>query len=98
MINTLEFDSLYLEFGFHRVLSSVYMSCATGQIVGLLGRNGSGKSCLMQVVFGTMGAESKSLRFNKIPLVENYLKKKVIAYLPQGHLLPPFISFKKALD
>jgi ABC-type multidrug transport system ATPase subunit len=98
MINTLEFDSLYLEFGLHRVLSSVYMSCSTGQIVGLLGRNGSGKSCLMQVVFGTMNAENKSVRFNKTPLIENYLKKKVISYLPQTDLLPSFMTFGKALD
>jgi len=96
-MNTLEFDSLYLEFGLHRVLSNVHMACTTGQIVGLLGRNGSGKSCLMQVVFGTMNAENKSVRFNKDPLIENYLKKQVIGYLPQSDLLPPFISFKKAL-
>lgn len=97
-MDTLEFDSLYLEFGMHRVLSSVYMKCATGKIVGLLGRNGSGKSCLMQTVFGTMKAESKSVRFNKIPLIENYVKKKVIAYLPQADLLPPFISLEEALN
>jgi ABC-type multidrug transport system ATPase subunit len=98
MINTLEFDSLYLEFGLHRVLSSVYMSCSTGQIVGLLGRNGSGKSCLMQVVFGTMNAENKSVRFNKIPLIENYVRKKVISYLPQTDMLPSFMTFGNALD
>lgn len=96
-MNTLEFDSLYLEFGLHRVLSSVYMACTTGQIVGLLGRNGSGKSCLMQVVFGTLNAESKSVRYNKIPLIENYVKKQIIAYLPQSELLPPFLSFERAL-
>jgi ABC-type multidrug transport system ATPase subunit len=96
-MDTLEFDSLYLEFGMHRILSSVYMQCATGKIVGLLGRNGSGKSCLMQVVFGTMKAESKSVRFNKISLIENYIEKKVIAYLPQSDLLPPFISLEKAI-
>lgn len=52
----------------------------------------------MQVVFGTMKAENKSVRFNKIPLIENYLKQKVIAYLPQTDLLPPFLTFEKALD
>jgi ABC-type branched-subunit amino acid transport system ATPase component len=97
-MNTLEFDSLYLEFGMQRVLSSVYMSCTTGQIVGLLGRNGSGKSCMLQVVFGTMKAEFKSIRFNKSALLGNYLEKKVIAYLPQVDLLPPFISFQKAIE
>jgi len=96
-MNTLEFDSLYLEFGTKRILSSIYMKCSTGQIVGLLGRNGSGKSCLMQIVFGTMPAESKSVRFNDTRLIENQLAKKIIAYLPQSDLLPPFITFKQAL-
>lgn len=97
-MNTLEFDSLYLEFGLHRVLSSIHMVCTTGKIVGLLGRNGSGKSCLMQVVFGTMSAENKSIRINKSPLIGNYIKKQAIAYLPQSDLLPPFLTFEKAFD
>lgn len=98
MIHKLEFDSLYLEFGLHRILSSIYMSCSTGQVVGLLGRNGSGKSCLMKVVFGTMRAESKSVRINKAPLLDDYLKKRTISYLPQTNLLPPFFTFQKAIE
>jgi ABC-type multidrug transport system ATPase subunit len=96
-MNTLEFDSLYLEFGMHRVLSSVHIKCTTGRIVGLLGRNGSGKSCLMRVVLGTMRAESKSVRFNNKTLLGNYMKERIIAYLPQSDLLPPFITFASAL-
>lgn len=96
-MNTLEFDSFYLEFGMQRILSSIHMKCTTGQIVGLLGRNGCGKSCLMQIVFGTMIAESKSIRYNGTPLMENYLSKKIIAYLPQTDLLPTFVTFKEAL-
>lgn len=96
-MNTLEFDSLYLEFGMQRILSGIYMKCTTGQIVGLLGRNGSGKSCLMQIVFGTMIVESKSIRYNGTALVGSYLKKKIIAYLPQSQLLPNYVTFKEAL-
>jgi len=96
-MNTLEFDSLYLEFGMNRILSGIHMKCATGQILGLLGRNGSGKSCLMQIVFGTMPAASKSIRFNGSPLMGDYLEKRIIAYLPQSDLLPPFVTFTQAL-
>ncbi len=96
-MNTLEFDSLHLEFGMKRILSGIYMKCTTGQIVGLLGRNGSGKSCLMQIVFGTMPAASKSVRFNNTRLMENQLAKRIIAYLPQSDLLPPFVTFTQAL-
>lgn len=81
----------------NRVLSSIYMSCTTGQVVGLLGRNGSGKSCLLKVVFGTMAAESKSVRIDKTALMGNYMKRKLIAYLPQEFLLPSFMMPEKAI-
>lgn len=95
-MNTLEFDGLYLEFGMQRVLSSVHMVGRTGRIVGLLGRNGSGKSCLMRIVFGTLSATCKSVRYNHQPLLGTYLKRKIIAYLPQDDLLPAFVTFREA--
>lgn len=97
-MNKLEFDSITLGFGFHQVLSSVHVACETGQLVGLLGRNGAGKSCLMRIVFGSMNAESKSVRWNGTHLSGNYMNKQIIGYLPQGNLLPDFITFEKALN
>jgi len=51
----------------------------------------------MQIVFGSMSAENKSVRYNRSALIGNYMSKKVIAYLPQFDLFPPFITFKQAL-
>jgi ABC-type multidrug transport system ATPase subunit len=96
-MNTLEFDSLYLEFGLHRVLSSIHMKCSTGKLVGLVGRNGSGKSCLMRIVQGSMKAESSSVRFNGKALVGDYFNQQIIGYLPQDNLLPSFVTFSQAI-
>jgi ABC-type multidrug transport system ATPase subunit len=96
MKNVLEFDSLELTFGDRKILSSIYMKCEQGEIVGLLGRNGSGKSSLMKVVFGALQAEHMSLRMNGEPLVGNYNRKRVIAYLPQDDLIPSYISLRLA--
>ena len=74
------------------------MKCTTGTIVGLLGRNGSGKSCLLRSVFGTLKTESKSVRVNQQPLTGDYLKRRMIGYLPQCDLLPSFLTFSEALD
>src|SRR5258708_541563 len=93
----LEFDSLALEFDLHRVLSSIYMKCETGQLVALLGRNGSGKSSLMKMIFGSMSGSYKSIRVDKKPLIGNYLEKMHIGYLPQENFLPPGLSIAKAL-
>ena len=97
-MNLLEFDSLYLEFDLNRVLSSIYMKCETGKITGLLGRNGSGKSCLMKIVFGSLHSSNKSIRFNGIPLLRNYFSQKIISYLSQDQLLPPFLKIEEAFQ
>lgn len=52
MINQLEIDSVILELNSKRILQNVYLKSETGKITGLLGRNGTGKSCLMKILFG----------------------------------------------
>ncbi|MFC7668199.1 ATP-binding cassette domain-containing protein [Hymenobacter humi] len=47
----LEADGIQVAFGARQVLANIYLRVQTGQIVGLLGRNGSGKSVLLQTVF-----------------------------------------------
>jgi lipopolysaccharide export system ATP-binding protein len=81
--NMLEFDSLYLEFGHHRVLQDVYVKCETGEVVGIIGRNGSGKSCLMKIVFGSMKAYMQSVRINGEYVTGSNIRKGLINYLPQ---------------
>ena len=97
-MNTLEFDSLFLEFGMHRVLSSIYMKCETGKIIGLMGRNGSGKSCLMKTVFGSLKNSNQSIRVNGFPLIGNYQQDKFISYLPQESFIPGKLTVGEALE
>lgn len=92
----LEFDSIELSFDSQRILSSIYMKCETGQVVGLLGRNGSGKSCMMKVVFGSMPAEHKSVRIDGVAQEGNYHRKRMVSYLPQDSLIPSNLSIRKA--
>jgi ABC-type multidrug transport system ATPase subunit len=92
----LEIDSIELSFGDRRILSNVYLPCRIGEVVGLLGRNGSGKSSLMKVAFGSMEAKHKSIRVNGISLNENQIRQKAIAYLPQENLIPSFLTIRKA--
>src|SRR4051812_10014584 len=97
MMNTLDFDSIELSSDERKILSSIYMKCETGKVAGLLGRNGSGKSCMMKVVFGSMASDFKSVRINGERLPDNYLSKRIISYLPQENLIPSFITVRTAL-
>ena len=65
MIQTLEADSVILEFGNKRILQDVYVKCETNSITGLLGRNGAGKSCLMNIIYGTLKPYNGTISINK---------------------------------
>lgn len=93
----LEVDSVILSYGLHRVLSNVYVRCARGHVTGLLGRNGSGKSSLLKVIFGSVIAESKSVRIDGVSLPEASFRHRQIVYLPQHALIPSNITLKAAL-
>lgn len=93
MINQLEADGIQLQFGNKIILSDVFLSCTQGSIIGLLGRNGAGKSCLLQAIFGTLACE-KSVRINRVSCNEAFKEPALIRYLPQFHFIPNGLSIK----
>lgn len=95
MINKLEVDSVFLEFGVKRVLQNVYLKCEKGKVTGLLGRNGAGKSCLLKILFGELIPNDKSIRINGICLMSSYRSPKDIRYLPQTEFIPNFLSIRR---
>jgi len=97
MIHTLEADGIQLEFGLRKILSDVYIKCETGKITGLLGRNGQGKSCLMNIILGTLKASISSVRFDG-KMIRNAAKKhNVLLYLPQFNIIPKSLNIKQVL-
>jgi ABC-type multidrug transport system ATPase subunit len=94
MNHTLETDGVQLAFDDRKILSDIYMQCKTGKITGLLGRNGSGKSCLMKIIYGTLKAE-KSVRIDKLAYYEAYKHPGLLLYLPQFNFIPPSLSLKR---
>lgn len=98
MSDILEFDGIELSYGTQRILSGIYMKCAVGEVVGILGRNGSGKSSLFKVVFGSQAADHRSVRMNGVALPEDFIRRRIIGYLPQTNLIPPHLTIDRALD
>lgn len=99
-------DSIRKSFGERVILSDIFLSCKKGEIVGLLGRNGSGKSVLLKIIFGIEPAENKFVRANKKVVNSVSDARNLINYLPQSNFLPSqlkirhivrlFLPFKKA--
>lgn len=95
MSDKLEVDSILLEFDKKRVLQDVYLKCETDKITGLLGRNGTGKTCLMNIMYGTQTPGTHSVRLNQKALLNSSRLPKDIMYLPQFKFIPKTLTLKR---
>lgn len=87
-MHILETDSVELSFGDKKVIAGGYMKLESGHIHALVGRNGFGKSSLMQVVFGTLQPQFRLTRYNGVVTPYPYKKPGLIRYLPQFDFVP----------
>lgn len=95
MLHKFEADSIVLEFGTRRILSDIYLKCETGQITGILGRNGQGKSCLMNIVYGNLNPLSKSIRFDNVSVFHAFKRPDLLTYLPQFNFVPAHLTIRR---
>lgn len=98
MSNLLEIDSVVKSYGLYDVLTDIYLKCQTGDIVGMLGRNGTGKSTLMKILFGTLQADRKFIRIDGKVYDQPYKTINEICYLPQDSFLPKYMSVEKTIE
>lgn len=98
MPNLLEIDSVVKSFDMHVVLTDIYLKCQTGDIIGMLGRNGTGKSTLMKILFGTLNADRKFIRIDGKVYDQPYKTINEICYLPQDSFLPKHMTVEKTIE
>jgi ABC-type multidrug transport system ATPase subunit len=90
----IELDSVELYFDKRRILNGIYLKAETGKITGLLGRNGCGKSCLLQILFGSLHPKYKFIKIDGKPMLKPLYSQQNSAYLPQHHLAPDHLKIK----
>lgn len=91
-MSTLEIDSVKLTFYNRAILTDVYLKCMTGDIVGIIGRNGSGKSSLMKLIFGSLAGENQSIRLDGQHVKQLYQKPDAVNYLPQDGVFMNYLT------
>lgn len=97
MTHTLEADSIQLDFNGRAILSSVYLKMETGKVTALLGRNGEGKTCLLNIIYGSLTCE-KSVRYNQQFYPAAYRCPDILRYLPQFNFIPQRLSLKSIFN
>ena len=83
MKHFLEVDSIFLEFDTKRVLQDVFIKNETGAVTGILGRNGSGKTCLMKIIYGELKTNNRSIRLDGKAIYDGHRSPEFLRYLPQ---------------
>lgn len=96
-MSKLHIDSVTKSYGSKKILQDVYLSCETGKIIGLLGRIGTGKSTLLQIIFGTIKGDTQFIKYNNQVLTKQSDRRNTIAYLPQSPMFPKNIKVKNLI-
>jgi len=96
--NVLEVDSIQKQYQGKNIISDLYLKCETTDIVGILGRNGSGKSTFLKILFGIVAADFKFVRIDGLSKSKTEDLLNEISYLPQDNFIPNLFSVEKAIQ
>ena len=95
MVAILEVEGLRAGYATGDVLQGISITVASGEVVGVLGRNGVGKSTLMKAVIGLLPARSGTLRVKGDEITREGAHRRArrgIGYVPQGREIFPHMS------
>lgn len=95
----LEVQSITRHYGELKAVDDVSFSIERGEIVGLLGHNGAGKTTIMKMLSGYLEPDAGSIRFQGIS-VANDLEplQQQLGYLPENLPVYPELSVASYLD
>ena len=90
-----EFKNVYKSFDDKVILENISFRINRGKIIGLLGKNGMGKTTIIKLLNGLLTPTSGEILINNLsPGVES---KKIIAYLPERSYLDKSMSVNQIL-
>ena len=97
MSHQLVVDSVVVRFGEKTVLSGGYITSETGKVTGLLGRNGTGKSCMFRALMGGLKVEYVIVHIDGVPIDRKKIGLR-IKYLPQDRMIPRGMTLRRAFE
>jgi len=96
----LDLNALGAGYGKVRILRDVTCRIGKGDIVGIIGRNGVGKTTLMKTIIGLIKAGSGSIRYDGADVTRlnaTQRARRAIGYVPQGRGVFPQLTVHENL-
>lgn len=95
-MNLLECTNLNKNYGNKTVLKNINLTIPRGKIIGLLGKNGTGKTTLIKLINDLLAPTSGKITINGNNVgVES---KKIISYLPERTYLDKSMTIDKVIE
>lgn len=94
----LEIRGLNVDIGPVNILRDVGLSLQTGEMVGLIGRNGAGKTTFLRSVMGLLKAKSGEIDFDGTKLLKVPPQKRAalgMGYMPEDRKLVPELTVEE---
>ena len=96
----LEVEEIHTYYGKSHILDGVSLEVGRGEVVGLLGRNGVGKSTTLKAVAGLVHPSSGDVRFEGRPisrLPAHRVARLGIGYVPEDRRIFPLLTITENL-
>jgi branched-chain amino acid transport system ATP-binding protein len=97
----LEVSDLHAGYGRMPILNGISFGVAAGEIVGVLGHNGMGKTTMMRTLAGHLPARSGLIRFRDMDITRLAAFRRArlgIGYVPQGREIFPRLTVRDNLQ
>jgi urea transport system ATP-binding protein len=100
-MDLLTIEGIDLFYGAAQALRGVSLSAAAGEVTGVMGRNGVGKTSLMNAIVGHRPVAAGSIRLGgqaieRLPAYER--ARRGIAFVPQGREIFPLLTVRENLE
>jgi branched-chain amino acid transport system ATP-binding protein len=97
----LDVQGLRAAYGIAQVLHGFDLQVRRGEVVGLLGRNGMGKTTLVHAITGIVPSQAQTLRFDGASIAAqpaHRIARRGIALVPEGRQVYPNLSVLEHLS
>ena len=98
-MNAIEIDNISKSYGQARALRDVSLTVNQGEIFGLIGPDGAGKTTLFRIMTTLMLADSGSGKVCGLDIVKDFARlRRIIGYMPGRFSLYQDLSVRENLD
>jgi Cu-processing system ATP-binding protein len=94
----IEIKNINKNFGKQEVLHDINLTFKKGECIALIGPNGCGKTTLIKAILGMVLPDQGSIEMNKKSILNDYLYRSTIGYMPQMGRYPDSMTIGQIIE